>query len=77
MYTNTRPRTSDEGYNSDLSNSPKREVTKCHLKIITRDAIIFKEKYCVENLLNNSANGVIYTGKYFKISFHSTNKTFR
>mgnify|MGYP006944969141 CR=1 FL=1 len=53
---------SDEGYNSDLS-SPTRDFTREELKIINREAKEFKDKYFIENLINNSANGVIYKGK--------------
>ena len=62
-------RNSDEGYNSDLSLSP-RENSREEFKIINREVKEFKEKYFVEKLLNNSANGVIYTGKF---NFHTKN----
>ena len=32
-------------------------------EVIERDAINFKQKYFVEKLINNSANGVIYKGE--------------
>ena len=58
-------RNSDEGYNSsDLSSnvsspsSPSRDTAKN----IARDVKLFKEKYFVEKLITNSANGVIYKG---------------
>lgn len=54
-------RYSDEGYNSDLS-SPTRDFTRDELKVINREAKEFKERYFVEELINNSANGVIYKG---------------
>ena len=53
---------SDEGYNSDLP-SPTRDFTREELRIITREAKEFKEKYVIEKMINNSANGVIYQGK--------------
>ena len=65
---------SDEGYNSDhseLNQSNERkilessEITRTQLtteEIIEKDAIDFKQKYFVEKLINNSANGVIYKG---------------
>ena len=52
----SRSNGSDDGYNSDL------EIKK--EEIIKRDNIDFRRKYQVEQLLNNSANGVIYTGKH-------------
>ena len=52
---------SDEGYESDLS-SPTRAFTREELRVINREAKEFKENFFVEKLLNNSANGVIYTG---------------
>jgi hypothetical protein len=52
---------SDEGYGSDLQ-SPTRYFTREELRIINREAKEFKEKYVVDKLLNNSANGVIYQG---------------
>ena len=57
----TSGRNSDEGYNSDLP-SPQRDVSREELKVIHREVKEFKEKYFVEKLLNNSANGVIYKG---------------
>ena len=63
-------RNSDEGYNSsDLSSnvsspsSPSRDTAKN----IARDVKLFKEKYFVEKLITNSANGVIYKGFQFEI----------
>lgn len=52
---------SDEGYNSDLP-SPTRDFTRDQLRIITKDAKDFKDKYVIEKMINNSANGVIYQG---------------
>ena len=56
-------RTSDEGYNSDLP-SPIRDFTRKELRIINKEAKEFKEKYVVESMINNSANGVIYQGMF-------------
>ena len=64
---------SDEGYNSDhseLNQSNERKIlesseVRAQLtteEIIEKDAIDFKQKYFVEKLINNSANGVIYKG---------------
>lgn len=48
--------TTDDGYSSDnVGKSP----TKVNFEKENKE---FKEKYLVEKLLNNSANGVIYTG---------------
>ena len=47
----------DDGYSSDnVVKSPQKET-------FDKQNREFKEKYLVEKLLNNSANGVIYTGK--------------
>lgn len=56
--------TSDEGYNSDLP-SPKRECPRDHSRTITRESQEFKDKYQIEKIINNSANGVIYQGLLF------------
>ena len=63
---------SDEGYNSDhseLNQSNERKILESSERaqltteeIIEKDAIVFKQKYFVEKLINNSANGVIYKG---------------
>ena len=63
---------SDEGYNSDhseLNQSNERKILESSERaqltteeIIEKDAIDFKQKYFVEKLINNSANGVIYKG---------------
>ena len=63
---------SDEGYNSDHSElnksnertslEPSETVRLTTEEIIAKDAIDFKQKYFVEKLINNSANGVIYKG---------------
>ena len=53
----------DDGYSSDnVVKSPQKET-------FDKQNREFKEKYLVEKLLNNSANGVIYTGKS-KIFLH-------
>ena len=49
---------SDDGYNSD------REMQREKLRLINRDTLEFKRKYNVLELLNNSANGVIYSGMF-------------
>ena len=49
---------SDDGYNSD------REMQREKLRLINRDTLEFKRKYNVLELLNNSANGVIYSGLF-------------
>ena len=65
---------SDEGYNSDhselnqsnerkaLEREPNEIVKLTTEEIIEKDAVDFKQKYFVEKLINNSANGVIYKG---------------
>ena len=52
---------SDDGYNSD------REMQREKLRLINRDTLEFKRKYNVLELLNNSANGVIYSGMFLKL----------
>ena len=47
---------SDDGYNSDLEMKRERQ------RWINRDIHEFKRKYDVQELINNSANGVIYSG---------------
>ena len=54
---------SDEGYGSDKTPSPFRD-TRENQKMVAKDVKEFKEKYVVEKLMNNSANGVIYKGKF-------------
>ena len=58
---NRESSSSDDGYNSD---EQSRKMQKYY---IARDTSMFKRKYQVNELLNNSANGVIYSGK-FKIA---------
>ena len=58
---NRESSSSDDGYNSD------EQSRKMHKYYIARDTSMFKRKYQVNELLNNSANGVIYSGK--KINF--------
>ena len=48
----------DDGYSSDnVTKTPEKENSN-----FERQNIEFKQKYLVEKLLNNSANGVIYSG---------------
>ena len=54
---NRESSSSDDGYNSD---EQSRKIQKYH---IARDTSTFKRKYQVNELLNNSANGVIYSGE--------------
>ena len=55
-FKNRNYSSSDDGYNSDL------EIKKEKLKFIQRDNQEFQRKYKVQKILNNSANGVLYTG---------------
>ena len=55
---NRESSSSDDGYNSD---EQSRKMQKYY---IARDTTAFKKKYQVTELLNNSANGVIYSGKF-------------
>ena len=48
----------DEGYGSDGRRSPIDQEKKQ----IQNDSQMFKEKYRIDKLLSNSANGIIYTG---------------
>jgi hypothetical protein len=52
---------SDEGYNSDRSDRTENTTEK--IRVLSRENRIFKEKYFVEKVINNSANGIIYKGK--------------
>ena len=56
---------SDDGYNSD------REMQREKLRLINRDTLEFKKKYNVLELLNNSANGVIYSGMFMSTMSNS------
>ena len=53
---------SDEGYNSDRSDRAAETTTE-KIRVLSRENRIFKEKYFVEKVINNSANGIIYKGK--------------
>ena len=56
---------SDDGYGSDRPKSPEtNRIYEIDFQLQNQE---FKEKYLVEKLLNNSANGVIYSGKFSKI----------
>ena len=59
---------SDDGYNSD------REMQREKLRLINRDTLEFKKKYNVLELLNNSANGVIYSGMFMSKIRHFCQK---
>ena len=50
---------SDDGYNSD---NQSKQAQKHN---IARDTATFKKNYQVVELINNSANGIIYSGKRF------------
>lgn len=50
---------SDDGYNSD---NQSKQAQKHN---IARDTATFKKNYQVVELINNSANGIIYSGKKF------------
>lgn len=54
---------SDEGYNSDRSDRAAETTTE-KIRVLSRENRIFKEKYFVEKVINNSANGIIYKGKH-------------
>ena len=51
---------SDDGYNSD---NQSKQAQKHN---ISRDTATFKKNYQVVELINNSANGIIYSGKGVK-----------
>ena len=55
---------SDEGYNSEESGlSPvAKGLSRREIRRIALEAKIFKEKYQISKVMNNSANGVIYEG---------------
>ena len=55
---------SDDGYGSDRPKSPETRIYEIDFQLQNQE---FKEKYLVEKLLNNSANGVIYSGTVFKL----------
>ena len=50
---------SDDGYSSDGRCKTPEKTTAT----IVREDEIFRSKYIVHKLINNSANGVIYSGK--------------
>ena len=58
---------SDEGYNSEESERKWGPIMNPACRVESRrvalEAKEFKEKYQIEKILNNSANGVIYEGK--------------
>ena len=58
--------TTDDGYASDGDSAN-----------FDKENAAFRQKYLVEKLLNNSANGVIYTGKFLSYSNTSTNACIR
>ena len=56
---------SDDGYNSD---NQSKQAQKHN---IARDTATFKKKYQVVELINNSANGIIYSGKSFLLEIRA------
>ena len=62
---NNRNTPSDEGYQSDPGRPKTRDFTTEELKLFARENKAFREKYFIEEVLTNSANGVIYKGKSF------------
>ncbi|CAG5107285.1 Oidioi.mRNA.OKI2018_I69.chr1.g3244.t1.cds [Oikopleura dioica] len=59
---NNRNTPSDEGYQSDPGRPKTRDFTTEELKLFARENKAFREKYFIEEVLTNSANGVIYKG---------------
>ena len=57
-------KTSDEGYNSEeAARSPlSKGLARRVARKVAQEAKVFKEKYQISKILNNSANGVIYEG---------------
>ena len=53
---NRESSSSDDGYNSDQQTRQRQKYN------IARDTATFKKNYHVQELIKNSANGVIYSG---------------
>jgi len=60
-------RISDEGYSSDISPTKIEVDEKVTKDLIKKESEEFKTKYFVKKILYNSANGVIYDGKWCNI----------
>ena len=59
---------SDEGYSTSSHYSPlkskvKSEDERLRERFLVRQAKEFKQKYYIEKVIINSANGIIYQGK--------------
>ena len=70
---------SDEGYNSEESGlSPvAKGLSRREIRRIALEAKIFKEKYQISKVMNNSANGVIYEVFCFKSVHEHINQTMK
>ena len=66
-------RISDEGYSSDISPTKIEVDEKVTKDLIKKESEEFKTKYFVKKILYNSANGVIYDGKYGVIFLLTSN----
>ena len=83
MEIETRNR-SDDGYGTDASfgsnecptKSPikyQKEDDRLNLRLIQKDSKDFRSKYFTEKVLNNSANGIIYQGKFLSNCWNNAN----
>ena len=62
---------SDEGYTSShyspLKSKVKSEDERLRERFLVRQAKEFKQKYYIEKVIINSANGIIYQGKKLQV----------
>ena len=83
MEIETRNR-SDDGYGTDASfgstecptKSPikyQKDDDRLNLRLIQKDSKDFRSKYFTEKVLNNSANGIIYQGKFLSNCWNNVN----
>ena len=67
MTTRATNSGSDEGYTSShyspLKSKVKSEGERLRERFLVRQAKEFKQKYYIEKVIINSANGIIYQGK--------------
>lgn len=71
MTTRATNSGSDEGYTSShyspLKSKVKSEDERLRERFLVRQAKEFKQKYYIEKVIINSANGIIYQGKKLQV----------
>jgi len=76
MTTRATNSGSDEGYTSShyspLKSKVKSEDERLRERFLVRQAKEFKQKYYIEKVIINSANGIIYQGKKLHQIVHLT-----